>query len=165
MKTIILLIIGAAWASISIGQLTKPADPSKPISCKYISIQHSVSTAVLFDTLTGKQVYLQRSKNQKKIGYIMLGGGAVMMVAGLTLFANNFKLFSSSTEQSDKAATGAVFFTMGGLAALGSIPLFIISANNAHKAAISMKYQPVLLPVQNYYTAKPQPAIGITISL
>jgi|SRR6185369_4185120 len=78
--------------------------------------------------------YLKKSKNQKKGAWLLLGGGAALMVIGIA---------SISTEDAanyvfggDKSGfnTGAVLFYTGVVAGLGSIPLFIASGRNKRKA-------------------------------
>jgi len=91
-----------------------------------------------------KENYLEKSRRQKTTGWILLGGGVAMAVAGGILFNENFILFGASDAEDNKAGIGGAMFVVGGLAALGSIPLFINSSSNAKKAAlISFKNQPL----------------------
>lgn len=107
-----------------------------------------------------KEDYLQKSKNQKTTGWILLAGGTTMAVAGLISMSNQD--FWSS-DNSDYDAAGILF--LGGLAVdLASIPFFISSAKNARKAAtISFNYQKVYFPQHNTFVAKAQPAITLRI--
>lgn len=116
----------------------------------------------LKDSITPKQTYLQKSRNQRTAGWIMLGGGVAMTIAGGVIFSNNFELFSSKND--DKAAAGGIMMLAGIGCSLGSIPLFISAAHNARKAAdISFKPQQLLVPQQNNITTVAQPAVSVTI--
>ena len=107
-----------------------------------------------------KEDYLQKSKNQKTTGWILLAGGTTIAVAGLVSM-NNQDFWSSDNSSYD--ASGFLF--LGGLAVdLASIPFFISSAKNARKAAtISFNYQKTYFPQHNNFTAKAQPAITLRI--
>lgn len=112
-----------------------------------------------------KENYLEKSRRQKTTGWILLGGGVAMAVAGGVLFNENFKIFGSEAEN-DNAGIGGAMFVVGGLAALGSIPVFIISGSNAKKAAqMSFKNQP--LNNQRYLGNIPKsiPSLNISIPL
>ncbi len=116
----------------------------------------------LKDSVTPKAMYLQKSRNQRTAGWIMVGGGAAMLVAGTVIFSSNFDLFSSKND--DAASAGGVMMLVGTGCCLGSIPLFISAAHNARKAAeISFKPQRFIIPQQNNFTTVAQPAVRITI--
>ncbi|MDG1277651.1 MAG: hypothetical protein P8O16_10245 [Algoriphagus sp.] len=91
-----------------------------------------------------KENYLEKSRKQKTTAWILLGGGVAMAVTGAILFDENFILFGASDAEENKAGIGGAMFVVGGLAALGSVPLFISSSSNAKKTAkISFKNQPL----------------------
>ena len=104
-----------------------------------------------------KEDYLQKSKNQKKTGLILLGGGTLMAVIGAVSFNNSY----ASSDNNTTDASGFLF--LGGLAAdFISIPFFISSSNNAQKAAtLSFKNQ----PVENFANQQFQPTITLSIKL
>ncbi|MDO9037397.1 MAG: hypothetical protein Q7U59_03510 [Lutibacter sp.] len=109
-----------------------------------------------------KEDYLQKSKSQKKTGWILLGAGTVIAVVG-TISMSNQDFWSSDNSGYDTAG----FLMLGGLAVgLASIPFFISSAKNANKAAsISFNYQKAYFPQQNTFAVKQQPAITLRIPL
>ena len=109
-----------------------------------------------------KEDYLQKSKNQKKTGWILLGGGTAIAVVG-SISLSNQDFWSSDDSGYDTAA----ILVLGGLATgLVSIPFFISSAKNARKAAtISFNYQKMYFPQQHTFVAKPQPVITLRIPL
>ncbi|MFC0775041.1 hypothetical protein [Terrimonas alba] len=108
-----------------------------------------------------KQDYLQKSKNQKTIGWVLLGGGTIMAVVGAITF--------NSTYDSDSytATDAGGFLLLGGIVAdLASIPFFIGSAKNARKAAtISFNNQRILIPHFHSLVAKAQPSVTIKIGI
>jgi hypothetical protein len=110
-----------------------------------------------------KDEYLQRSKNQRTAGWILLAGGTTMAVTGIALISNAD--FWSSEDNASFDAGG--FLLLGGvLADLTSIPFFISSATNARRAAaISFKNQKLLVPTNNAFVWKYQPAISLKIEL
>lgn len=125
--------------------------------------------AVLFnssytDSVNSKAYYLKKSKTQRIVGWSMLGGGVAMAVAGGGLFVNNFELFSRNND--DEAGAGAVLFLCGVGCSLGSIPFFISAAHNSKNAArVTMGGRQFLIPEQNSFSTKMQPAITVTINL
>ncbi|MGE5108280.1 MAG: hypothetical protein ACM3H8_12090 [Sphingobacteriales bacterium] len=111
-----------------------------------------------------KEDYLQKSKNQKTTGWILLAGGTSVAIAGVIIGGND-------TGDSDDIF-GPNFGTsagllIGGLAAdLLSIPFFIGSSNNARKAAtFSFNQQKIMYPGHNNFAVKTQAAISLTIRL
>jgi len=110
---------------------------------------------------TSKEYYLQKSSNQKKTGWILLGGGAVLATIGGIGFGENFGIF---TDSATADGYGFMFLT-GIISGLSSIPFFISSGNNARRAATITFYvnpnwytKPDLL-VQDY-----QPILGFKIT-
>ena len=80
-----------------------------------------------------KEDYLKKSKTQKTVGWVMLGGGVAMTTIGYVIInqqVNDDPLNAITTGQ------GYVVLMIAGAAtALGSIPFFISSAKNARRAA------------------------------
>lgn len=107
-----------------------------------------------------KEYYLKKSKNQKTTGWILLSGGTIMTVVGVIGFSDS--LYSNSNSTTD--AYG--FIMLGGVVSgLGSIPFFIMSGNNARKAAtISLINQPVFSPIQGSLVLNSQPALSVKIT-
>lgn len=97
-----------------------------------------------------KDDYLRKSKSQKTFAWILLGGGAGLAIAGLSL---------SDTYASDAGTWMAVG---GGVLVAASIPLFISSSKNARKAesmTVAIGSQPIYLARLNSLALKKQPAI------
>jgi hypothetical protein len=102
-----------------------------------------------------KQDYLQKSKNQKTAAWVLLGGGAALLIGGV------------AWGSSDWEATGpSVLFVAGGLSMLGSIPLFISSGKNKKRAiSMSFKNEKVPWPLTNNVTNHSLPSITLKLSL
>lgn len=89
-------------------------------------------TTTLSSSTKGYDFYMQRHKTFNTIGWALLAPGAVMSVVGvISLSKSNF--FSTT----DNA--GPFLGALGSVMMLGSIPCFIISGNNARKAALELK--------------------------
>lgn len=113
-----------------------------------------------------KENYLEKSRKQKTTAWILLGGGVAMAVTGAILFDENFILFGASDSEDNKAGIGGAMFVVGGLAALGSIPVFISSGSNAKKAAqMGFKIQPLNSPRYLGNIPKAIPSISLSIPL
>ena len=78
--------------------------------------------------------YIQKSKNQRTAGLVLLGGGVLLSGIGLLVAANKNASF-------DDAATGGVIMGLGALAGLGSIPLMIMAHVNKNKAKLMLSKQ------------------------
>lgn len=81
-----------------------------------------------------KDYYLQKSKNQKKTGWIILAGGTTIgVIGGISLSQMDFW----SSDDSAYDAAGMLLF--GGIVTdLVSIPFFISSAGNARRLQPSL---------------------------
>lgn len=73
------------------------------------------------------EYYLTRSKNQKAVGWILLGGGTALIGAGFLIGDRKESTFS-------EAGTGVVMGGVGLLSVFGSIPLLIASGKNKRRA-------------------------------
>jgi hypothetical protein len=108
-----------------------------------------------------KEYYLQKSNNQKKTGWILLGGGAVLATVGGIGFSENFGIFTDNTTGD---GYGFMFLT-GVISGLSSIPFFISSGNNARRAAtITFYLNPSLNAKSNSLVQNYQPYLGFKIT-
>ena len=111
-----------------------------------------------------REYYLEKSKNQKAAGWILLGGGTALAAVGIILASNDnpepYDIYGSNFE------TGTILMATGLVADLVSIPFFIGSANNARRAAsISFTNQKVVITAKSSFLIKTQPAVTLTITL
>lgn len=112
-----------------------------------------------------KQDYLQKSKNQKTVGWVLLGGGTAIAITGIIVGSN-----AEPAEGIMETSTGediGIALLVGGLAAdLISVPFFIGSANNARKAAtISFNNKSIVIPGFRSVATKTQPSVSIKIGI
>ncbi|MDX1828995.1 MAG: hypothetical protein R3342_05555 [Lutibacter sp.] len=114
------------------------------------------------DFKLSKADYLQKSKNQKTVGWVLLAGGTTMAVVGV-IVGNNSSLFDNNNSDFE---TGAFLLVGGLITDLVSIPFFISSSSNARKAAtISVQIQKIYLPQNNMILTKAHPTITLKIGL
>lgn len=112
-----------------------------------------------------KDYYLKKSKNQKTVAWVMLGGGVAMTTIGLVIGSNVEPTFADPFGL-DKSTGPAIVAAVGAGVALGSIPFFISSAKNKRRAAaISFNNQKILFPLQKILVLKTQPAVTLKIEL
>lgn len=118
-------------------------------------------------TALSKDYYLQKSKNQKTVAWVMLGGGVAMATAGLVITNKHVNDDPFEALNNLGTTSGSAILTIAGIgSALGSIPFFISSAKNARKAAkISFNNQRILFPQQNTFVCKIQPTLTLKIGL
>jgi hypothetical protein len=77
--------------------------------------------------------YRQKSKHQKTTGWVLLGGGTLLATIGI--LSNAHEVYDPNSFDR-KYSTKGTPLIIAGLAAIGaSIPLFIMSSHNKHKAA------------------------------
>jgi hypothetical protein len=106
-----------------------------------------------------KEYYLQKSKNQKTIAWILLGAGTTSMVVGLIEG-------SQAPDNLDNLTKGVAPVLIGLAADLASIPFFISSSKNKKIASfVTINNQKILLPQQSSLCLKIQPAITLKINL
>lgn len=110
--------------------------------------------------------YLKKSKNQKKVALIMLGGGATLLLTGIIIPKGELihSGFLDDTYKND-GIKGAFELT-GIVSMLGSIPLFIASSKNKKKAAaISFKMETVPEVQQQSFVYHSYPALSFSIPI
>lgn len=110
------------------------------------------------DKNLSRQDYLSRSKENRTGGLILLGAGAALTTGGF------ISLNTSDWLNGDD--TPFILFTTGIGSMLGSIPLFIISGNQAKKAAnISGKIKMELFSRDTYVFQKNKtmPAVSVVL--
>jgi hypothetical protein len=120
-----------------------------------------------------KQDLLAKSQRQKKTGFILLGAGGAALALGGILAAsgteevvNCIGTLNCTGSDGDEWAAGTVLAIAGGLAMLGSVPLFISSGNNKKTASqLSLNSKPIYLPRNTHNGPRSHPALQLTIPL
>lgn len=112
-----------------------------------------------------KQEYLKKSKSQKTAGRILLGGGGILIGAGLLTNLSN-GLGNLFVEESQKNSSGDIFTVLGVISIAGSIPLLISAGKNKRKAlSLSVKNQPSQVLQNNRLYTKMTPSLTLKIDL
>jgi hypothetical protein len=110
-----------------------------------------------------KDYFLKKSKTQKTVGWVMLGGGVAMTTIGI-LISN--KKEDDILNRLGNKGLGVLLEGVGIATALGSILFFTSSAKNTRNAAtISLTNQKVLFPQQNTFVLRTQPTLVFKIEL
>ncbi len=131
----------------------------------------SQQTKTIIPQLT-KTDYLQKSMNQKKAAWILLGGGATLVLTGILIPQGDytgipypFNVFPYLDSHKNDGIKGALGLS-GTLTMLGSIPLFIASAKNKRKAmSLSFKNEKAPVIQQSGINTGYYPALSIKIGL
>jgi|SRR5579872_430120 len=114
------------------------------------------------DSIPSRDYYLNRSKNQKDVGWVFLGGGTAMAVIGIIVFSQG-NILSADDSKTDVGG----FLVLGGIVTdLASIPFFISSGKNARKAAtISLIKQDLFFPHHDGFGVRALAGISLKIAL
>ncbi len=136
----------------------------KPILTKGILI--SVLFIGLFSSTfsqgKSKQDYLEKSRENRKTGFILLGGGVVMVVSGIAIALNNYAGNNDKTVDT----VGGIMAITGAAAMLTSLHFFRVAETNNKKAAqLSIGNQPLNIPRYTGKIPKSYPAISLSIPL
>ena len=94
-----------------------------------------------------QQDYLEKSKKQKKIGTILLVGGGGLIATAIIipkgeLVYDGICVGAYCSDKYKNDGIKSIFFIAGSIAALSSVPLFIMSRKNRRKAtSLSFKME------------------------
>jgi len=126
--------------------------------------QQSNPTAVMTNT-----VYLKKSKTQKTTAWVLLGGGALLNIAGMAigLSESTDALVSILTpEPKEPSSTGPVLLLAGTASMLSSIPFFISSNRNKKKGlSFLIKNEKVSIVKNGCFTSRSAPSLTLKILL
>jgi hypothetical protein len=131
-----------------------------------------VSTVFSQPTTSIQTDYLQKSKKQKTAAFVLLSGGAVLVVVGTAIGVSRWddEIVSIVDEGEDDKSymAGGIMMVTGLAAMVGSVPLFIASARNkrkAHAASASIKLETMPVVYRQGISKLPYPAACIRINL
>ena len=87
------------------------------------------------------EVYTLKQKRNKTAAWIMLGGGVVMTLVGITLNSEDevATMLSLGLVDVPKSHEGDWLIVLGSATTVGSIPLFTAAAKNKRKANMELK--------------------------
>ena len=124
----------------------------------------SFSQSILTNERT-KEYYLNKSRQQKRIAWILLGSGIVATVGGYgAAQAGAINSFWGGDTKKDNSPS--VLLVAGIASTLGSIPLFISASNNKWKAAdLAFGIQQVPMQSTGKNLTIAQPALTMKVSL
>lgn len=113
-----------------------------------------------------REDYLKKSKTQKTVGWILLGGGVTMITAGLLITDKQIDDDPWGYLSGDDAG-GSVILALAGIgSSLASIPFFIASGKNKRRgAAVSFKMEKATIINQWALFNNPYPAVSIRVHL
>jgi hypothetical protein len=111
--------------------------------------------------------YMARSKKLRTGAWILAGSGTAMLAGGTILLATADWEDDFNTDRETGQIVGGVLLIAGGVVCtLGSIPLFIISARDKHKAAmLSFKNEYAPGIIKNGLAYKQVPSLVLKINL
>ncbi len=117
-----------------------------------------------------QQDYLEKSKKQKKIGTILLVGGGGLIATAIIipkgeLVYDGICVGAFCDDKYKNDGIKSVFFIAGGIAALSSLPLFIVSRKNRRKAtSVSFKMENTVQLYNQYLVRTSFPALRVKVN-
>jgi len=106
--------------------------------------------------------FLEKSKNQRDIGFILLGAGTVAVSIPLIIWANSG--WESTADINSPA--GPISMLMGATMIVVSVPLFIAAGANKRKGmSVSIKNEAVSYCQQGTLLSKNVPSLSFEIGL
>jgi len=127
----------------------------------FIFVLNSFSQTISNPTFT-KDYYMQKSKNQKTVAWVLLGSGlGIAATGGIVQLIHENKRAGGF----DLDFTGAFIAIAGGVVILPSIPFFISSAKNGKKAVtITLSNQQTPGLQQGTIVLTSQPTLSLKIN-
>lgn len=120
----------------------------------------SLSTSYCQEDPAKYEDYIQKSKRQKTTAWILLGAGVAMITTGLLLQSNDNDLNNLTQDITGIGIGGA-----GIVCTVISVPVFLASTRNNHKAAaLSLKMEKTMQLQNNKLAQTQYPAISFKIS-
>ena len=113
-----------------------------------------------------KSNYQSKSKNQKKVAWILLGGGATLALTGIIIPKGEITHVGFLENDYKNEGVKSAFQLTGFVSMLGSIPLFIASSKNKKRAAtVSINNEKIQTLQKSSFAYKFVPAVRLTIRL
>jgi hypothetical protein len=126
----------------------------------------SYSQPINTSTSPVKADYLQKSKKQKTIAWVLAGAGAGLVVVSFATFSKEDFANTIFLQDARAANTSATLLIIGGITTLSSIPLFIAAGRNKRKGmSLSLKNETAPQLQNNSFVYKPIPSLTLKINL
>ena len=113
-----------------------------------------------------KTDYLQKSKKQKTVAWVLLGGGATLVLTGIIIPKGDlvYEAFLFSSYEND--GVKGTFELIGLVSMITSIPFFIASKKNNKRAlSFSFKNEPATQLVKSNLVCRSVPSLNLKFSL
>ena len=139
----IILILGLIF---SIHMVTKAQQEKQFITATNFTALKPITSSFYIPTdstviIKDYAYYMKKSKNQKIAAFTLLGGGALLTGIGVLTFPKDYNIFGNSSSTENQANISAVIVVVGIAAMAASIPFFISSPINKHRAKLKINNQ------------------------
>jgi hypothetical protein len=116
------------------------------------------------DSILTKEQHLRKSRSSKTAGWILLGGGVGMFVAGLATYELNFNIWGGSRFSNN---TKAALLATGGAGAIVASIISFSAAKRHKKKAATLTFGDQRVPVlrQSGFVSQLQPTVKLRIPL
>ncbi len=135
MKRMFFFLIFAATTACCFSQNISNIVSAPTVSTENNTFSKNAYTAGKYGPDRDADFYLHRSKSQRTVGWVTLGGG--LLLSGIGLLLINGDVTTSNSNES----TAAVLFITGAASGIASIPFMIMASANRHKAKLLMAKQ------------------------
>ena len=112
--------------------------------------------------------YLKKSKKQKTVAWILLGGGSALLVTSFALPDGEFLGYTADLkEEYENDDLRAGIFLAGVVSNIASIPFFISSKKNQKKGidlSAGLKMETMYVRQARSYTSTEHPALSVKLS-
>src|SRR5580765_4557122 len=113
-----------------------------------------------------KTDYLQKSKKQKTVGWVLLGGGATLVLTGIIIPKGDLVQVGWFGNSYENDGVKGTFQLAGIVSMLGSIPFFRASKRNNKRAmSFAFKNETATQLVKNNLVCRPLPSLNLKFSL
>jgi len=113
-----------------------------------------------------KTDYLQKSKKQKSIAWVLLGGGATLVLTGIIIPKGDLVQEGWLGNSYENDGVKGTFELIGLVSMIGSIPFFTASKKNNKRAmSFSFKNEPATQLVKSSLIYKSVPSLSLNIIL
>ena len=113
-----------------------------------------------------KQDYMHKSKKQKTVAWVLLGGGAASVLTGIIIPKGDVVREGAWGNDYENDGIKSTFGVTGFLCMIGSIPFFIASKKNNKRAmSVSFKNETAPLIQKSSFVYRPVPSVAFKIAL